>query len=157
MLYLKNKIKDRSISLSAALDRVEQAAQAIRWRIANDSEDYTVMGEEVAALCCESAQVATIFGELSAIRGLEVHAKRDEVCTACGQDKGYGCENCSVLVCEDCTEEYVGRVLCDYCMYMATAAEVASPLEGTSDEPPSQPEVEGEVGHTGELNKERNT
>lgn len=72
MSHIKNEIKSSTARLFAALDMVEQAAQAVRWRVANAPEDLSVLADEVAALCGESAHVATFYGQFAALKGLEI-------------------------------------------------------------------------------------
>lgn len=65
--------------LHAALQGVEQAAQAIRWRLNHLPDDLSTVRREISALCDETRNVSMLFGRLSAVA-----AQAEDLCDPYG-------------------------------------------------------------------------
>lgn len=102
--------------LVAALERIEQAAQAVRWRVANTPQDMSALGEEIGALASDSARVSTLFGVYSGLVTPE-SAGENLRCSGCRTGLVHHCDECSGVFCPDCVQERAGRPLCADCYY----------------------------------------
>ena len=113
---IESKCQTATKKLIEALDRVEQVAEAIKWRITNMPEDLPNSDAEIGRLTVESFVIAKLNGEIAALKALErIDESAGHECDSCGFGPLERCEECLCRLCEDCRCELGDRILCEEC------------------------------------------
>jgi hypothetical protein len=128
------KCQNATKKLLKALDRVEQVAQAIRWRIVNFPGDLAALDVEIVRLTGESFVIAKLNGEIAALKDLErIDEAEGHECDSCGFGLLERCGECLCHLCEDCRHEFGDGFLCDECHDFLADEEVDIESDTVSD------------------------
>lgn len=111
-----SRINEVVEQLDGILERVEQQAQEIRWRIANFPGDVPAHDDEIAGLTEEAFRVAVLYGQLSVLVAADgQEEKLEPACEVCGDLSSNLCDGCLGHFCDDCSNVIDAITYCEEC------------------------------------------